>query len=138
MNEEVKHILGSMVRENIEIRPGSMLFGMLYDMVFETNKWHTSLPFLNFPAHWRIRICPPSVGAIVRFLVEKQSDPSDTNKTVSVYFDGYNNLGHWSGPYWEIYPYKNDTARFLLGEEVEMLATIEEALEALEKKDDDD
>lgn len=116
-----------------EIRRGSPLVGAVYDEVFEARKWTKELPYLQFPAHWQVKITPPFLGANIRFLVKRETTPD--KERVSIYFDGYNNLGYFGQPYWEIYPNcENDNERFLLGEEKEMFEEIEKALDRLEKE----
>jgi hypothetical protein len=118
--------------EGQEIRKGSRLLASLYDSVFETDKWRMKLPYLSFPPDWEIRIIPPSVSAIIRFHVRKKETLKDD--WISIYFDGYNNLGFATGPYWEIYPNnEGDNQRFLLGEEKEMIEAIQEALDGVGK-----
>jgi hypothetical protein len=69
----------------------------------EWRRWMDEIPAIEFPAGWKIKVIPPSVGAIVRF---KAND-------ISVYLDCYNKLGLWDGPYWEIYPAEDgDTERY--------------------------
>lgn len=107
-------------------RQGSTLVSAKYDENFESMKWVKELPFLDFPSHWLVKIVPPFVGAVIRFKVKHRDRDSEE---ISIYFDGYNNLGYMDGPYWEIYPVKDEViARFMLGEEKAMLQAIEEAL----------
>lgn len=104
-----------------EIRKGSRLVASLYDHTFEVMDWAEKLPYMEFPAHWQVKITPAFMSSIIRFRVK---------------FDGYNNLGCCSEPYWEIYPNsEGDNARFGLGEEKEMFKEIEKALERLERDD---
>lgn len=82
--------------------------------------WSDKIPFLSFPEGWSVRITPPFAGALVRFQVKKGK-----HGWVSVYFDGYENLGFFGGPYWEVYPdLKDDVSRFALGEEKKMIRKI--------------
>jgi hypothetical protein len=64
------------------------------------------IPFLAFPADWKVRIIPPFGDAVVRFQVRL---PSGTRK--SIYLDSRNSLGFCAGPYWEVYPVGGDTGR---------------------------
>ena len=90
------------------------------------------LPYLKFPANYHVKVLPAFAGAVARFWVRKDSTPGEGR--VSVYFDAYCNLGACSGTYWEVYPCGDgETARFLLGEEKEMLEEVEKALVSLEK-----
>jgi hypothetical protein len=83
------------------------------------DEWWRRMPPLKFKEEWGVKIAPPSVGAMVRFVV------SYKEASVSVYFDVFNRLGYMSGPYWEIWPYEEDTARFMFGEEDNMMKAIE-------------
>ncbi len=114
------------------IRKGAFLVGALYDSVFEPFRWMKELPYLSFPSDWKVKIIPPFVGAVIRFKIRKETTPVGYN--VSVYFDGYDNLGCVLKPYWEVYPANGDTARFPLGQEAEMLKQIEKSLMELESK----
>jgi hypothetical protein len=98
-----------------------MILSAQCEETFEWMKWTKELPFLSFPSDWDVQITPPSVGAIVRFRARKRGK----TKEVSVYFDAYNLLGHCGGPYWEAYPIGEDTGRWSLGEESEMIAAID-------------
>lgn len=81
-----------------------------------------------FKEEWDVKIIPPFAGAIIRFVVRHK------NKIVSVYFDGYSNLGFVYDeqgqpiPYWEAYPINSDIMRYELGEENTMLKDIEDEL----------
>ncbi len=96
-------------------------------------EWADKLPYLVFPSHWRVKITPAFLGAVIRFRVKRLSTPIDD--FVSVYFDAHENLGFFSAqPYWEIYPNgEGDTSRFVLGEEADMIKEIEAGLDCLEK-----
>lgn len=50
-------------------------------------EWCGKLPYLHFKEKYEVKIIPPFAGALVRFVV-KYND-----KSVSVYFDGYSELG---------------------------------------------
>ena len=80
------------------------------------------VPILNFKKDWKIRIIPSFGGCMIRFIVYKNE------KSVSVYFDVNDSMGIMGEPYWEMYPYKDDTYRFLLGEEDKLIEYIEEEL----------
>ena len=80
------------------------------ERVMEWQKWIKELPILPFKSGWKIKIIPPTAGAIVRFRVFN----TDESQEISVYFDAYNILGSWGCPYWEIYPAENgDVERFV-------------------------
>lgn len=76
--------------------------------LFEWDKWREEIPFINFPERFEVKIIPPFGGAVARFQV-RDKDYKDT--WVSVYLDCYDMLGYYEEPYWEIYPYKDDTYR---------------------------
>jgi hypothetical protein len=101
-----------------------MMISAKHEVAFEGRRWVGDLPFLAFPADWEVQVIPPFCGAIVRFRARLRGG----EKIVSVYFDGYNLLGIYDGPYWEAYPIDVDTARFVLGEEAEMMKCIDAEL----------
>lgn len=113
------------------IRRGDRMVAVVYDSVFEANRWMCELPYLQFPAHWQVKIYPAFVGAVIRFRVKDAKTPD--GESISVYFDGYNNLGIEEKPYWEVYPVNGETSRFLLGDEDSMIAEIEKGLRGLEE-----
>ena len=53
----------------------------------EYRKWANELPALHFDKEWDVKIIPPFAGAIIRFCI------NHNGKYVSVYFDGYSELG---------------------------------------------
>lgn len=68
-----------------------------------------TIPFIQFPADWKIQIIPPFGDAVVRFRVQL---PSGEER--SIYLDKRNSLGYWENPdepYWEVYPYQDDVGR---------------------------
>lgn len=100
----------------------------------EWRKWCKEAPWLQFPPELEVKILPPFNGAMARFMV-RFAGSSDESKHVSVYWDVHDSLGYELKPYWEIYPvkFKNwledgedgfDTARFLMGEEPQMMVAI--------------
>lgn len=94
------------------------------------SKWVNEIPYLHFDADWEVKIIPPFAGALARFIVKKG------NRTVSVYFDGYSQLGYMYDandnpiPYFEIYPSPNseDVKRYYINETEEMLNDIRTVL----------
>ena len=81
----------------------------------QVQKWREeaeTIPFITFPAGWKVQIIPPFGDAVVRFKVELP-----TGEHRSVYLDSRNSLGHYRGddmepmPYWEVYPYRGDVGR---------------------------
>lgn len=96
---------------------------------FEWRRWCKEIPFLNFDKDWSVQVIPPFAGAVVRFVVKKKR----STKTVSVYMDGYENLGYFGEPHWEIYPDdEGNNARFALNDTKNLLKAIKRSLE--EKK----
>lgn len=91
-----------------------------FEQKFEWRKWKDELPWLNFPTEWEVKILPPFCAAIIRFWVRLKDNPSNQ---CSVYFDGYDQLGFVGKPYWELYN-GEDTERFLLGQEDQLMAAI--------------
>lgn len=85
-------------------------------------EWIGKIPFLSFPASWEVRVMPPFGGAMIRFTA-KRGDAS-----VSVYLDVFGRLGYMPGPYWEIYPYEDDTWRCAMEGTEELISAIEKAL----------
>lgn len=98
------------------------MFTYEYDQKMESRKWSEEIPFINFPNDWKIKIIPPFAGAVVRFRIEKN------NAAVSVYLDCYDHLGCYGEPYWEIYPYNEDTFRCDMKDTDSLLKAIEETL----------
>jgi hypothetical protein len=98
---------------------------------FEYIKWAKEIPWMNFPPHWRIKIIPPFLAAIVRFRVT--TDKLKDND-ISVYLDCYDKLGCVGQPYWEAYSINGDTERFLLNETDELLVAIEGEIKRREEK----
>ncbi len=90
-------------------------------------KWREAIqviPFIQFPADWKIQIIPPFSGAMARFRVTLPS-----GKTRSVYLDFFNRLGFYSDPpepYWEVYPYRGDTGRCDMQDIATLLGMIED------------
>lgn len=73
----------------------------------EWEKWTKLMPVIHFPEEWEVKMRPPSVGAIVRFVAND----------ISVYLDCYGRLGMFNGPYWELYPSETgDTERFAMND----------------------
>lgn len=97
--------------------------------------WCGKAPWLQFPPELEVKIIPPFGGAMARFMV-RFAGCTDEDKHVSVYWDTNDTLGIMSKPYWEIYPVKykgddgdyHDTARFLMGEEPQVMVSIIKAL----------
>jgi hypothetical protein len=60
---------------------------------------------------------------MARFLAKKGE------KEVSVYLDTNGALGYFEGPYWEIYPYEEDTCRIPMEDTKLLIEKIQEALQ---------
>lgn len=96
-------------------------------------KWREeieTMPWLAFPAGWKVQIIPPFNDAVVRFRVEL---PSGGKR--SVYLDSRCSLGavldeNGPIPYWEVYPYRGDVGRCLKAEGEELLRMIGDEEEA--------
>ena len=99
------------------------VYGVERDL--EYRRWATEIQFIKFPDDWEIKIVPPFGGAIIRFIVKRKGIEEPK---ISVYLDCYDNLGSVGKPYWEIYPYKGDTYRCLMGEVDDLLDAIGLAL----------
>lgn len=91
----------------------------------EWMKWVKEMPYLHFKSSWEVQVIPPFGGALARFVVRLKDAP-DT--WISIYFDPHCNLGYMKGPYWEVYPIGEDTERWLVGEEQEMIESIHKEL----------
>ena len=99
--------------------------------VFEWDKWCEEIPYLNFPQEWEVKAIPPVGVGIIRYNIRLKDKP-DT--WVSVYLDCYKLAGFYNGkPYWEIYPYDNDTYRCGINETSDLLEAIAKSLEEQSK-----
>lgn len=97
---------------------------------FEWRKWAHKIPSLSFPSNWKIQMNPPFGGAVIRFRVSLDNKKND----VSVYLDCYDIIGMFGSPYWEVYPYKEDTYRCNMMNTEELLEAIQIGLDELEDK----
>jgi len=91
-------------------------------IIEEEEKWYDlafKIPFLKFKPEWEVRIQPPFNGAMVRFRLRYKGNE------ISVYLDCYERLGCFGAPYWEMYPYKDDVARFALDDAENLIAAID-------------
>lgn len=95
-------------------------------------KWIDKLPSFNFDPSWNVKIIPPFAGAAVRFQVKR----GDAH--VSIYADFDSSLGYWGDdePYWEIYPFGDDTWRCGINDTEDLLKHIELSLVEQEKAND--
>lgn len=77
------------------------------------------MPYLSFPADWRVAVIPPFAGALARFLVMR------SQSQVSVYADFHDALGCYGEPYWEIHPdITGDCERYPIADGEGLLAGI--------------
>lgn len=109
-----------------------MLLSGQMEKEFEWIRWVRDIPYLEFPSHWRVKIIPPFVGAVVRFLIRTDQMPKD--ERVSVYLDCYDNLGSVGEPYWEVYPNGGDIMRCSMNDTGGLLQAIGEAILSLETR----
>lgn len=97
----------------------------------DQQKWREEIqviPFIQFPSDWKVQIIPPFGDAVIRFRVKLPS-----GKERSIYLDSRESLGVYGDPlepYWEVYPYRGDTARCGMRE-------IEKLLEYIGDEDDE-
>lgn len=95
----------------------------------EYKKWAEELPYLHFKKEWKVKIIPPFGGTVIRFCI------SYKDKWVSVYFDGYSELGSMIDergccvPYFE-YCDGEDFYRYPMDESDRMMNDIESFLES--------
>ncbi len=78
-------------------------------MVEKDQNWREdidTIPWLQFPSDWKVRVIPPFADAVVRFQVKLPS-----GKQKSIYLDSRGSLGYYEGPYWEVYPVQGDVGR---------------------------
>lgn len=100
-----------------------------YENLQECRVWGSKLPALHFEKEWDVKIIPPFAGAVIRFHI------SHNNKNVSVYFDGYSELGFMYDddgkpiPYFEYYD-GEDCHRYHIDESEEMMNDIKNFLES--------
>ena len=94
-----------------------------YDTEMEIEKWRKEIPYIKFHCDWEVKIIPPFAGATVRFKVKKD------DAEVSIYLDCYDTLGCVGKPYWEVYPYEEDTYRCLMDDTEKLLEAISKSIE---------
>lgn len=94
-----------------------------YERVQESRKWMHELPALHFEKEWDVKIIPPFGGAVIRFWIYHN------NKSVSVYFDAYSELGYMVDendnpiPYFEYYD-GDECYRYYMDESEKMMEDI--------------
>lgn len=79
------------------------------------------MPWFSLPPGYSFKVTFPFNGAAARFRVRKDSNPDND---VSVYYDTKDVLGFMGAPYWEACPIGDDVARYLRGEEAQMIKDI--------------
>lgn len=108
---------------------GATMIISKYENLQECRKWGQKLPSLNFEKEWNVKIIPPFGGAVIRFHIEHNG------KNVSVYFDGYSELGYMVDeqgnptPYFEYYD-GEDCFRYYINESEKMMKDIKTFLES--------
>lgn len=88
----------------------------------KADRWHEiipEIPFIEFPAGWKIKVIPPFGGLQARFQVLL---PSGMQK--SIYLDYYDRAGYCGSPYWEVYPVQGDCGRCERDDVAELLRLI--------------
>lgn len=93
-----------------------------YEQQMEHRKWAKEIPYIQFPADWKVQITPPFAGAVVRFRVQKD------DMEVSIYLDCYDRLGFYGSPYWEVYPHEGDVFRCDMSDTESLLNAITHSL----------
>ena len=94
-----------------------------YETLQECEAWSTRIPALHFEKEWDVKIIPPFGGAVIRFYIDYNG------KHVSVYFDGYSELGYVVDknnkpiPYFEYYD-GEECYRYYIDETEDMMADI--------------
>lgn len=96
-----------------------------------------TLPWLNFPRNWKIKIIPPFAGVCIRFQV---STSITGDKYVSVFLDDSVRFGEEKdangvpSAYWEIYDFIDyKPSRCFINETSILLELISDAINRLEK-----
>lgn len=84
--------------------------------------WIAKIPAIQFDHDWKVQVIPPFSGALVRFRV------TVGDKTASVYLDGYETLGLFGEPYWEVYPVGDDVGRCAMADTDELLSLIRQSI----------
>ena len=100
-----------------------------YENLQECRGWGARIPALHFEKEWDVKIIPPFGGAVIRFHINYN------DKYVSVYLDGYSELGYMVDdndkpiPYFEYYD-GEDCHRYLMDEAEQMMVDIKKFLES--------
>lgn len=98
-----------------------------YESLQECRKWAAIIPSLHFEKEWDVKIIPPFAGALIRFTIDYNG------KHVSVYLDGYSELGWMYNdndepiPYFEYYD-GEECYRYYMNESEKMMEDIKNFL----------
>lgn len=84
--------------------------------------WIEKIPAIQFDDGWKVQVIPPFSGALARFRV------TVGDKTASVYLDGYEVIGCFGEPYWEVYPVDDDVGRCAMADTDELLSLIRRSI----------
>lgn len=109
--------------KNMEDYLNKVLILSKAEQIHDFRGWIEKLPVFHFDKEWNVKIIPPFAGAVIRFTIDYK------NKHVSVYFDGYSELGYVYDeeekpiPYFEYYDGEN-TYRYYLDEADKMMDDI--------------
>ncbi len=108
--EDLQEKVKSLTVENQDLRAISSHSERDQRFNVERNqKWGQEIehiPFIQFPAEWKIQVIPPFGDAVVRFRVQL---PCGAEK--SIYLDSRDSLGCFGEPYWEVHPVQDDVGR---------------------------
>lgn len=85
-------------------------------------KWNKQIPEIKLKDGWKLIVLAPFGGAMARFRVNLGE------ASVSVYLDVDDSLGYVGEPYWEIYPFEDDVARYLIAETDNLINGIDKSL----------
>jgi len=97
-----------------------------YHDEMESYRWVDEIPTLNFKEGWNVKITPGFIGAIIRFRIEHLGN------FISVYLDGYDLLGMYGSPYWELYS-DGETWRYDMADTKGLMKQIEIQLSRIPK-----
>lgn len=95
---------------------------------FAIERWAHEMPRLKFPSHWIVQVIPPFGGAIVRFVIYYKK------RSVSVYFDAFDQLGCFGETHWDAYPIDGDNVRWPMKDWPKMFRAIDRELKAKGKQ----
>lgn len=93
-------------------------------------EWSDKIPYIKFPDNLKVKVIPPFMGAVIRFLV---SDLEEKVR-VSVYLDCYDAIGCYGKPYWEICPINRDIFRYDIADTKNLIKGILRSIEEQSRK----